>query len=223
MKCRKKVEIKNPKSITMKNISFQVRKGETFGIVGRNGSGKTTLLKIVARVLYPDSGSVSIDSKVASFLELGVGFQPELTAAENVYIYSSILGLSRKKVNRLYDEIFDFAELRRFENMKLKNFSSGMYLRLAFATAVHANPDILLIDEVFAVGDEAFKIKCTEKMEELQRQGKTVVFVSHDLDAVSQLCQRSMLLYDGRITSIGSTESVIRDYQAVLQGNSGDA
>jgi len=150
----------------LKDVSFEVNKGEALGIIGRNGSGKSTLLKILARVLYSDSGSVSLNGKVASFLELGVGFQPELTAKENVYIYSSILGLRRKQVDRIYDDIFDFAELKKFENMKLKNFSSGMYLRLAFATAIHANPDTFLIDEVFAVGDEAFQKKCRDKMNE---------------------------------------------------------
>ena len=207
----------------LKDISFSIKRGESFGVIGRNGSGKSTLLKILAKVLYPDGGSVSIDKKVASFLELGVGFQPELTAAENVYIYSLILGLRRKKVDKMYDEIFEFAELKRFENMKLKNFSSGMYMRLAFSTAIHADPDILLIDEVFAVGDAAFMVKCKQKMEEIQRQGKTIVFVSHDLDTVKDLCQRAMLLQDGRIASIGATDKVVDDYLAMLEGDSRDA
>ena len=207
----------------LKDISFSIKRGESFGVIGRNGSGKSTLLKILAKVLYPDGGSVSIDKKVASFLELGVGFQPELTAAENVYIYSLILGLRRKKVDKIYDEIFEFAELKRFENMKLKNFSSGMYMRLAFSTAIHADPDILLIDEVFAVGDAAFMVKCKQKMEEIQRQGKTIVFVSHDLDTVKDLCQRAMLLQDGRIASIGATDKVVDDYLAMLEGDSRDA
>jgi lipopolysaccharide transport system ATP-binding protein len=201
----------------LKDVSFEVRKGEAFGIIGRNGSGKSTLLKIMARVLYPDSGSVSLDGKVASFLQLGVGFQPELTARENVYIYSSILGVGRRQVNRLYDEIFDFAELRKFENMKLKNFSSGMNVRLAFATAIHAVPDTLLIDEVLAVGDVAFQKKCRDKMNEFKAEGKTIVFVSHALDTVNELCQRSMLLNEGRIVSTGDTEKVINDYRMMLK------
>ena len=201
----------------LKDISFEVNKGEALGIIGRNGSGKSTLLKILARVLYPDSGSVSLDGKVASFLQLGVGFQPELTAKENVYIYSSILGLRRKQVEKVYDDIFDFAELKKFENMKLKSYSSGMNLRLAFSTAIHAVPDTMLIDEVFAVGDEAFKKKCRDKMNQFKAEGKTIVFVSHALDAVKELCQRSILLNEGRIVTMGDTEKVINDYLAMLQ------
>jgi lipopolysaccharide transport system ATP-binding protein len=201
----------------LKGVSFQVEKGEAFGIIGRNGSGKSTLLKIMARVLYPDSGSVNLDGKVASFLQLGVGFQPELTARENVYIYSSILGMGRKQVDKVYNEIFEFAELKKFENMKLKSFSSGMNMRLAFATAVHAVPDILLIDEVFAVGDESFKKKCSDKMDQFKTEGKTIIFVSHALDAVKALCQRTILLNEGRIVSMDDTEKVINDYLAMLQ------
>ena len=200
----------------LKNVSFEVNKGEALGIIGRNGSGKSTLLKILARVLYPDSGSVSLDGKVASFLELGVGFQPELTARENVYIYSSILGVSRRQVDKAYDDIFDFAELKKFENMKLKNFSSGMYLRLAFATAINATPDTLLIDEVFAVGDESFKKKCRDKMNQFKAEGKTIIFVSHNLKTVQELCQRTMLLDTGRIVTMGDTERVINTYLAML-------
>ena len=203
----------------LRDVSFEIKKGETFGIIGKNGSGKTTLLKILARVLYPDGGSVTMNGRVASFLELGVGFQPELTAKDNVYIYSSILGISRKEVNKRYSDIFDFAELRKFENMKLKNFSSGMYMRLAFSTAIHANPNTLLIDEVFAVGDEAFQKKCIGKINEFREQGKTIVFVSHALDAVQTLCQRSLLLNEGRVISIGTTEKVINDYMVLLQGS----
>lgn len=201
----------------LKDVSFEVRKGEALGIIGRNGSGKSTLLKIMAGVLYPDGGTVSVDGKVAPFLELGVGFQPELTARENVYIYSSILGLSRREVHGLYDDIFDFAELRKFENMKLKNFSSGMYLRLAFSTAVHATPDTFLIDEVFAVGDEAFRAKCHEKMSQFKSEGKTIVFVSHSLDSVRELCQRSLLLHEGRVVTTGDTANVIEHYMELLQ------
>ena len=201
----------------LKDVSFSIEQGETFGIIGRNGSGKSTLLKILARVMYPDTGSVTVKGKVAPFLELGVGFQPELTAKDNVYIYSSVLGMSRREINQNYEAIFDFAELKKFENMKLKNYSSGMYLRLAFATAIHTNPEVLLVDEVLAVGDEAFRKKSTEKMDELRRQNKTVVFVSHNLDAVKQICHRSLLLDGGRIVSIGGTEKVVNDYLGILQ------
>ena len=202
----------------LRDVSFEVNRGEALGIIGRNGSGKSTLLKILARVMYPNSGSVTMNGKVACFLELGVGFQPELTARENVFIYSSILGLARKQVEKMYDEIFDFAELRKFENMKLKNFSSGMYLRLAFATAIHATPDTLIIDEVFAVGDEAFQKKCRDKINEFKMAGKTIVFVSHALDTVKEMCGRSILLDGGSIVTMGSTEIVVNAYLAMLQG-----
>jgi len=197
----------------LKDVSFEVQKGEALGIIGRNGSGKSTLLKIMTKVLFSDSGSVTMNGKVASFLQLGVGFQPELTARENIYIYSSILGLRRKQVEKVYDDILDFAELKKFENMKLKSFSSGMNLRLAFSTAIYAVPDTLLIDE-----DEAFRKKCRDKMDQFKTEGKTIVFVSHALDAVKELCQRSMLLNEGRIVTMGDTEKVINDYLAMLQG-----
>jgi lipopolysaccharide transport system ATP-binding protein len=204
----------------LKNISFEIQRGETFGIIGRNGSGKSTLLKILAKVLYPDSGSVSMDGKVASFLELGVGFQPELTAEENVYIYASILGMGGKEVRRNYAAIFDFAELNNFQNMKLKNFSSGMFLRLAFSTAIHATPDTLLIDEVFAVGDTSFQKKCAAKIEEIKAQGRTIVFVSHNLDSVQELCRKTLLINKGQMVSIGETEEVINQYQKLIKGGS---
>ena len=202
----------------LKDVSFEVERGETFGIIGRNASGKTTLLKMVAKVLYPDSGRVEANGRVAPFLELGVGFQPELSAEENVYIYSSILGMSRRETRKKYDEIFDFAELKRFENMKLKNFSSGMYLRLAFSTALYANPDIMLIDEVLAVGDDAFQRKCLARITEFQGQRGTIVLVSHNMEAVKQMCKRSMFLDNGTIASIGESDKVIGAYLAALEG-----
>jgi lipopolysaccharide transport system ATP-binding protein len=169
---------------------------------------------MLARVLYPDSGTIMTNGKIAPFLELGVGFQPELTAKENVFIYSSVLGVSRREVDKNYDAIFAFAELRKFENMKLKNFSSGMYTRLAFSTAINASPETLLIDEVLSVGDEAFQKKCAAKIDELRSQGKTIIFVSHAMDVVQSLCQRSLLLNHGRMISIGDTVRVIEDYRA---------
>jgi lipopolysaccharide transport system ATP-binding protein len=200
----------------LKDISFSVKKGEAFGIIGKNGSGKSTLLKILAKVLYADSGSIALNGKVASFLELGVGFQPELTAAENVFIYSAIMGISSKEVKQKYSSIFDFAELRRFENMRLKNFSSGMYMRLAFSTAIHARPDTMLIDEVLAVGDEAFQQKCMEKIEEFRSEGKTIILVSHDLNTITKLCSRSLLLRNGIMASIGDTDQVISAYHKAI-------
>jgi lipopolysaccharide transport system ATP-binding protein len=201
----------------LKDINFEIQKGQTLGIIGKNGSGKSTLLKILARVLYPDTGKITQNGKVASFLELGVGFQPELTADENVYIYGSILGMTRNEVRQKYDQIFDFAELNNFKNMKLKNYSSGMYLRLAFATAINANPDIMLIDEVFAVGDAAFQKKCTDKMNEFKNQGKTIVFVSHSMDSVKLICQRTLLLSGGKMVAMGPTAEIIQKYAEITQ------
>jgi len=200
----------------LRDVNFELQRGETFGIIGRNGSGKSTLLGILARVLYPDGGLVTIDGKVASFLELGVGFQPELTAAKNIYIYSSILGMNRRETGRIYDEILEFAELKRFEDMKLKSFSSGMYLRLAFSTAVHTDPDIMLVDEVLSVGDEAFKKKCMLKIRDFREQGKTIVFVSHALEVVKAICTRTMLLEGGKIISVGENERVINQYLSLM-------
>jgi lipopolysaccharide transport system ATP-binding protein len=199
----------------LKDVSFSVQKGETFGIIGANGSGKSTLLKMLAKVLYPDTGSITMNGKVAPFLELGVGFQPELTAQENVFIYSSVLGMSRKEILKRYVAIFEFAELHKFQNMKLKNFSSGMYMRLAFATAIHADPETLLIDEVLSVGDESFQKKCISKIDEFRENGKTIIFVSHSLDTVKCICQRSLLLDHGKMVSIGDTPKVIEDYHKI--------
>ncbi|MBN1191139.1 MAG: ABC transporter ATP-binding protein [Dehalococcoidales bacterium] len=197
----------------LRDISFEVDRGETFGIIGKNGSGKSTLLKIIASVLYPDTGSVKKHGRIGSFLGLGVGFQSELSARENVFIYGSILGMKSKEITQRYDDIMAFAELERFENMAIKNFSSGMYMRLAFATAICANPDTLLLDEVFAVGDNAFHKKCAEKIYELQKEGKTILYVSHSMSTVKQLCQRSILIKQGQMVALGPTEDVIKQYE----------
>jgi lipopolysaccharide transport system ATP-binding protein len=196
----------------LKNVSFSVKHGETFGVIGPNGSGKSTLLKVLAGVLYPDSGKVTVNGKIAPFLELGVGFQQELSAKENIYLYGAIMGLTRNEINRKYDDILEFAELKRFENMKLRNFSSGMYVRLAFSIAIEANPDILLLDEVLAVGDEHFQKKCKEKIEEIRKNNKTIIFVSHDLASVASLCTNSMLIIGGSQVIMGETKKVIDKY-----------
>lgn len=196
----------------LKNVSFEVKHGETFGIIGANGSGKSTLLKIMAGVLFSDSGKISLQGKVAPFLELGVGFQPELTARENVYLYGAIMGMSKSEVARRYEDIMEFSELKRFENLRLKNFSSGMYVRLAFATAVQTNPDIMLVDEVLAVGDEAFQKKCKEKINSFRDAGKTIILVTHDLTSVEQLCKRCLLLKGGQMAGLGKTRDIIDQY-----------
>jgi lipopolysaccharide transport system ATP-binding protein len=202
----------------LKNISFTVRKGETLGIIGPNGSGKSTLLKLLAGVLYPDSGSIRINGKIAPFLEFGVGFQPELTARENIFMYGAIMGLTKKEVIKKYEDILDFAELNHFENMKLRSFSPGMYVRLAFSIAIQSDPDILLLDEVFAVGDEHFQKKCTDKIEEIRKSGKTIVFVSHSMESVKSLCERSILISGGKIVASGRTEYVIGQYIPQISG-----
>jgi len=200
----------------LRNITFTVKKGETLGIIGENGSGKSTLLKIIAGVLTPDSGSVKVNGKVASLLELGVGFQPDLTAEDNVRLYGTIMGMSKKEIEEKFEEIFEFAELERFRNMKLKNFSSGMYARLAFATAVATDPDILLIDEVLAVGDAAFRRKCLTKIDEIKRKNKTILIVSHNSNIIMRPCKQSIFLEQGNIRFIGSTEKVINMYNLFL-------
>ncbi|QQR71935.1 MAG: ABC transporter ATP-binding protein [Methanolinea sp.] len=196
----------------LRDVNFHVEKGETLGIIGPNGSGKSTLLKIVAGVLAPDRGCVFVRGKVAPFLELGAGFEPELSARENIYLYGAIMGIPRKEIDRRYWDILDFAELHRFEFMKLRNFSSGMYARLAFSIAIQTNPDIFLLDEVLAVGDETFQKKCIEKIEEIRQSGKTILFVSHSLAEVKKLCRNCILLYNGQVAKIGPSDHVIETY-----------
>jgi lipopolysaccharide transport system ATP-binding protein len=198
------------------DLSFTIRHGETVGVIGPNGSGKSTLLKLLAGVLYPTSGCVFVQGRVAPFLELGVGFEPELTGRENIYLYGAIMGMSRREIDKKYWEILDFAELRRFEDMKLHNFSSGMQLRLGFSIAIQTNPDILLVDEVLAVGDEAFQQKCMGKIEEIRREGKTILFVSHELAQIRAVCKTCMLFQQGQISAIGTPDEVIDDYHRAI-------
>jgi ABC-2 type transport system ATP-binding protein len=196
----------------LRDISFEVEKGEFFGIVGRNGSGKSTLLKILAGIYQPTSGGVESVGKLVSFIELGVGFNPELTGRENVYLNGAMLGFSQKEVAAMYDDIVGFAELESFMDQKLKNYSSGMQVRLAFSVAVRAKADILLIDEVLAVGDADFQRKCFNYFNQLKREKTTVVFVSHDMDAVREYCDRAMLVEDSKIVAIGQTSKVAEQY-----------
>lgn len=201
----------------LRNVSFSIKRGESIGIVGENGSGKSTLLEIIAEVLYPDEGTVTINGKIAPFLELGIGFQGDLTAKDNVYLYGSILGITKKEMDKIYDNILDFAELRKFENMKIKNFSSGMYARLAFATAVAIKPDILLLDEVLAVGDEKFQMKCREKIDKFKREGATIILVSHSLDAIQNICDRAILLEHGTLKMDDNVWSVGDKYRELMK------
>ena len=195
------------------DISFNVKKGESFGIVGRNGSGKTTLLRILSNIYQPDSGSVETNGIVVPVLALGLGFHPDLTAITNIYQSSILLGISRKQIKEKIDDIIKFAELEKFADTKLKNFSSGMQMRLAFATAVQVDPAVLLLDEVIAVGDLNFQKKCLDVMLDFKKRGKSIVLVSHDSASVKELCDRAMFLKDGSIEIIGNPDDVINSYE----------
>jgi len=199
--------------VALDQVSFTIAEGETFGIIGPNGSGKSTLLKILAGIIYQDSGTVAIHGKIAPFIELGVGFQPELTGRENVFLYGAIMGVKKKELREKYDDIIEFADLKKFQDMRLKYFSTGMTLRLAFSTAIQTDPDILLVDEILSVGDGEFQQKCNEKIAQLREDNKTIVYVSHDLDTVLSLTTRCMLLEKGKIVQMGDTPGVVETYR----------
>ncbi|MQW22813.1 MULTISPECIES: ABC transporter ATP-binding protein [unclassified Lactococcus] len=196
----------------LKDIDFVVEKGDFFGIVGRNGSGKSTLLKIISQIYTPEKGQVTVNGKLVSFIELGVGFNPELTGKENVYLNGAMLGFSREEISAMYDEIVDFAELHEFMNQKLKNYSSGMQVRLAFSVAIKARGDVLVLDEVLAVGDEAFQKKCNDYFLERQKSGQTTILVTHDMGAVNKYCNKAVYIKDGIIEESGSPEKVAMRY-----------
>lgn len=196
----------------LKDINFTVEDGEALGIIGVNGSGKSTLLKIIANILHPTGGKVSIHKKITPFLELGVGFQPDLTAAENIKIYATIMGMQKREINDKLDDILEFAGIEKFRDTKLKNFSSGMQVRLAFSTAIQTDPEILLMDEVLAVGDMEFQQKCLDVLSHYRKEGVTIVFVSHDLGAVRRFCDRTLLLNKGEQVVLGDTGDVIDRY-----------
>jgi lipopolysaccharide transport system ATP-binding protein len=198
----------------LKDVSFEVRRGEVIGIIGRNGAGKSTLLKILSRITEPTTGQVEIDGRVASLLEVGTGFHPELTGRENIFLNGAILGMTRAEIKKKFDEIVAFAETEKFLDTPVKHYSSGMYVRLAFAIAAHLEPEILLVDEVLAVGDAQFQKKCLGKMGEVSRGGRTVLFVSHNMAAVKSLCKRAVLLRDGVLNLDGSSDRVVGEYLA---------
>ena len=194
------------------DINFNVKKGEWLGVIGPNGSGKSTLLKIIANTIRPTRGRVKVNGRITSFLELGIGFQPDLTATENIYIYGAIMGFSDAEIKERVDRILDFAGLKRFANTKLKNFSSGMVIRLAFSTAIQTEPEILLLDEVLAVGDMEFQQKCFAIFERYRQEDKTVVFVTHDMNSVKRFCDRALLLNHGEQVAFGDTAEVVDEY-----------
>ncbi|HFF7539368.1 TPA: ABC transporter ATP-binding protein [Streptococcus pyogenes] len=196
----------------LKDINFDVYKGDFFGIVGRNGSGKSTLLKIISQIYVPEKGQVTVDGKMVSFIELGVGFNPELTGRENVYMNGAMLGFTKDEVDDMYNDIVDFAELYHFMNQKLKNYSSGMQVRLAFSVAIKAQGDVLILDEVLAVGDEAFQRKCNDYFMERKDSGKTTILVTHDMGAVKKYCNRAVLIEDGLVKAYGEPFDVANQY-----------
>ena len=214
-KCKEKHKIKNKeKDIlwALDDISFNVNQGEVVGIIGRNGAGKSTLLKILSRITSPTKGKIIIRGRCASLLEVGTGFSAELTGRENIYLNGSILGMMKKEIDKKFDEIVAFAEVEKFIDTPLKRYSSGMYVRLAFAVAAHLEPDILLVDEVLAVGDIAFQKKCLGKMEDVSKKGRTVIFVSHNMATISSLCHRGIVLEKGQIIINESIEKAIQVY-----------
>jgi ABC-2 type transport system ATP-binding protein len=212
--------VKKNKKVTQKvldGVSFEVNKGDFFGIVGRNGCGKSTLLKLIAGVYTPTAGEIKINGGLTPFIELGVGFNPELSGRDNVYLNGALLGFNRKQMDKMYDEIVEFAELTPFMDQKLKNYSSGMQVRLAFSIAIKAKNEILIFDEVLAVGDEAFQRKCLDVFEKYKAEGQTVILVTHNMETVRQFCNRALLLKDGKILQIGDPQEIADKYSRLNQ------
>ena len=197
----------------LKDVSFTINRGETVGIIGRNGSGKTTLLKIIAGIMEPTKGKVEIEGKIAPFLSLGVGFHEELTAKENLYLYGALLGFTRKEMKRKNNRIFRFAGVEKFRDTKLKKFSTGMVARLAFSVMIETDPEILLLDEIFAVGDKDFKPKCIKVLNRYKKEGKTVLLATHSLDVIKKYCEKTIALEKGRIEKMGPTKEVVKYYE----------
>ncbi|WP_440950020.1 ABC transporter ATP-binding protein [Methanosphaerula subterraneus] len=203
----------------LRDVSFEVKKGEAIGIIGRNGAGKSTLLKILSRITAPTEGTVEVHGRIGSLLEVGTGFHPELTGRENIFLSGSIMGMKKAEIEEKFDQIVKFAEIEQFLDTPVKRYSSGMYVRLAFAVAAHLEPEILIVDEVLAVGDAAFQKKCLGKMGAVAEEGRTVLFVSHNITAIRNLCKRGILLKNGKIDIKGPIESVIETYTSEIQEN----
>jgi len=201
------------------DVDIRVSEGETLGIIGANGSGKSTLLKLMTKILYPTKGKVITNGTIAALLELGAGFQPDLTGRENVYLNASILGFSKKEVDKRFDEIVAFAEMERFIDNHVRNYSSGMYIRLGFAVAINVDPDILIIDEVLAVGDEAFQRKCIERIEKIQDEGKTIIFVTHNVEVCREICTYVVMLDQGNIVKEGMPKDVVKYYHEFMESD----
>lgn len=201
--------------VVLKNVSLNVKKGETLALIGVNGSGKSTLLKLMTKIIYPTKGKITTKGKLTSLLELGAGFHPDFTGRENIYFNAAIFGLTKKEIDDRLNEIIEFSELGEFIDSPVRTYSSGMYMRLAFSVAINVDADILLIDEILAVGDQHFQEKCLAKLEDLKENGKTIVIVSHSLDAVKKLCDRAVWIYNGEVRLDGKTAEVIDEYVKV--------
>lgn len=197
----------------LKDVNFSINKGEAVGIIGKNGSGKSTILKLIAGVMVPTKGEVKVKGKIAPLIELGAGFHPELSGRENVYLNASIMGVSKKEVDQKFDEIVNFAELKDFIDTPVKHYSSGMFMRLAFAIAVNTNPDILLIDEILAVGDTEFQKKCLAKMDQFKKKNVTILFISHSLERIKSFCSKVIYLKNGKVKLVGLPNEAIDAYQ----------
>lgn len=199
----------------LKDINLEIKKGETVALIGVNGSGKSTLLKLMTQIIFPNKGKIETRGKLTSLLELGAGFHPDFSGRENIYFNSSIFGLTKKEIDARLDQIIEFSELQEFIDNPVRTYSSGMYMRLAFSVAINVDAEILLIDEILSVGDQHFQEKCFNKMRELKREGKTMVFVTHSMESVKNLCDRAVWLYDGQVRMDGNTDEVVKEYLRV--------
>lgn len=217
----KKVKVEKENFWALRDISFSIAQGERVGIIGRNGAGKSTLLKIISQITDPTNGSIALQGRVASLLEVGTGFHPELTGRENIFLNGAILGMTQAEIRRKFDEIVVFSEIEKFLDTPVKRYSSGMYVRLAFAVAAHLDPEILIVDEVLAVGDIQFQKKCLGKMEDVAKSGRTILFVSHNLAAIKQLCTKCVLLEKGKVAMIGKPQEVIQKYLTEVSSSIG--
>ncbi len=212
---------RNQRFWALKDVSLQIKPGEVLGIIGRNGAGKTTLLKILSRVTHPTEGRIELYGRVGSLLEVGTGFHPELTGRENIFLNGAIIGMKQAEIKRKFDGIVEFAEIGKFLDTPVKRYSSGMYVRLAFSVAAHLDPEILIVDEVLAVGDAAFQKKCLGRMGDVARGGRTVLFVSHNMGVINQLCERGLWLDNGQVVKLGATNEIIQDYLSAYASATG--
>ena len=211
-KVKNKTVDKNNMVNALSNVSFEVKRGEVLGIIGRNGAGKSTILKLISKITYPDRGQVQSRGRIGAFIELGAGLHVELTGRENIFLYGSILGMKKSEIDARFSEIVEFAELKKFLDVPIKRYSTGMYSRLGFSVCVFCSPEILLVDEVLAVGDTNFQAKCLAKMESFAKSDKTIVFISHDLGAIEKICDRVILLDHGKVAADGSAKRIINIY-----------